>query len=103
MIRTARSLVAGGVAAALLLYPPKAEPVLPVVAMMGKEVLKNIIMGEVRSQLIGALSSMGCKGAALAGVVAGATSGRYPAGSIPQWLGGTRMPEEMQLPGRMQN
>jgi hypothetical protein len=104
MRRIARSIVSGSLAA-LLLQPPPAQPVVPLVAMLGKEMLKNIIMGEVKGQLFGALSGMGCKGAALAGVLASASSMRTPGGGMPRMPagmpmpGGAQMPEGVNMPG----
>jgi hypothetical protein len=61
------------VIAALLLAVVTAAPaVVPLIAGMGKQILQNMIFGEVKGQLIGSLAQMGCKGAALAGLVANA-------------------------------
>src|SRR5579862_39867 len=97
MHHPARPLIAMLLAAGLIVYPPAAEPVLPIAAMLGKEVLKNIIMGELKTELFGALSRMGCKGAAIAGAVATASTLRPSPGGLPRIPGGG-MAGQMPLP-----
>ncbi len=57
-------------AAAALAVATSALAVVPLIAGLGKQILQNMILGEVKGQLIGSLAQMGCKGAALAGMIA---------------------------------
>ncbi len=58
------------VSAALAAVATAAPAVVPLIAGLGKQILQNLILGEIKGQLIGSLAQMGCKGAALAGVIA---------------------------------
>src|SRR5258706_8150853 len=95
----ASSVVEGVLAVTLLVTPLAAEPVLPIAAMLGKDVLRNIILGELKSQLLGTLSGMGCRGAALSGVLTTASAVRPAPGGMPQMPPGAgRLPGGMPLP-----
>jgi hypothetical protein len=63
------ALIAAIVAAALATSLPS-HAVLPVVAALGKQFLKDMLIDGVKSQLIGSLAGMGCKGAATASLLA---------------------------------
>lgn len=88
MRATAKSTIAGAFAAALVLNPATAAPAPPNAATLGKDVLKNVILGDLRLQLSGALDEMGCKGTALAGVSGTASPERPAAGGMPAAAGG---------------
>lgn len=89
---TRRGLLPGMLAAAITLAAPGAQAVLPLVAGLGRQILQNMIFGQVKAQLIGTLTQSGCKGARLAGMIAQA--GHAPA--LPG-LGGGALPTG--LPG----
>ena len=87
---------------AISLLPMRSEAVLPV-AMMGTEILKNIILGEAKDQMFGSLSNMGCKGSRLAGILATVdTSKSFNAGMIPPGMS-MGMPSGLpsEMPGGM--
>ena len=80
-----------------------AHGALPLIAGLGKQLLKDMLFDGVKSQLMGSLSGMGCKGAALASLVSpgglkrAATQALAPtlpvAAGMPQVLGpGVGMP-----------
>jgi len=71
----ASALVAAAIAGAIAL---PAHGVLPVVAGLGKQLIKDMLIDGVKSQLLGSLADTGCKGAALASLLANG-SGRHPA------------------------
>ena len=79
----AKLAAAGTIAATLALNPTAAVPAPADAAMLGKDVLKGVILGDLRSQLSGALDEMGCRGTALAGVTGTASPGRTAAGGTP--------------------
>ncbi|MCC7463503.1 MAG: hypothetical protein IT480_13705 [Gammaproteobacteria bacterium] len=66
-----------------------AHGALPLVAGLGKQLIKNLLIDTVKSQLIGSLADSGCKGAALASVLSSSGSSRIglPAG-LPSMPGG---------------
>ncbi|HEY2978603.1 MAG TPA: hypothetical protein VGJ35_11595 [Burkholderiaceae bacterium] len=77
---------------------------LPLIAGLGKQLIQNLLIDGVKSQLIGSLSDMGCKGAALASVLSGGKAGL--AGMIggalmPSLPGGMSMPSAMPMPPGM--
>ena len=59
------------------------------IASLGKQILQNLIFGSVKSELIGSLAGMGCKGAAIAGLAAEAGGA---AGAARTLTGGVRPP-----------
>jgi hypothetical protein len=69
--------------------------VLPLIAGLGKQLVQNLLIDGVKSQLMGSLSDMGCKGAALASVLAGGK------GTVADMLGGALMPSGMAMPSAM--
>ena len=70
-------------AAAFAQVPPT------MIASLGKQILQNLIFGSVKSELIGSLAGMGCKGAAIAGLAAAADAGGA-AGATRALTGGVR-------------
>ena len=64
------------IVAAALATAPASHAVLPVVAALGKQFLKDMLIDGVKSQLIGSLAGMGCKGAATASLLASAGNPR---------------------------
>jgi hypothetical protein len=68
---TRRRLAVALLAAAL---PTAGAAVLPLLALVGKQVVQDMVMGAVKSHLIGSLAGMGCKGARLAGLIATASA-----------------------------
>lgn len=92
------------VSISIAVIPTTSDAVLPV--LLGKELLKNIVFGQVRDQMIGSLANMGCKGARLAGVIASASVGNSPgrgglsggmSGALPGMPGG--LPGGARPPG----
>ena len=73
-----------------------AHGVLPLIAGLGKQIVQNMLIDGVKSQLIGSLSGMGCKGAALASLVASSSArgmgGMLGGGMLPGLAGGRAMP-----------
>ncbi len=83
MRRTISSVFSGFLTASIASFPTSSGAVFPV-AMLGKEILQNVIFGQVKNQLIGSLANMGCKGARLAGVIASASAGKnFGGGGMP--------------------
>ena len=84
-----KTTAAGAFAAALALIPVAALPAPPEAATIGKDVLKNVILGDLRTQLSAALGEMGCRGTSLAGVSGKASPARPAAGGMPEAAGGS--------------
>ena len=78
---------------ACLAFPAAAFSQVPptMIASLGKQILQNLIFGSVKSELIGSLAGMGCKGAAIAGLAAAADAGGA-AGAARAMTGGVRPP-----------
>jgi hypothetical protein len=91
-VAVAAALVVAGVSTPAL-------GVLPVLAALGKQIVQNMLIDGVKSQLIGSLAQSGCKGAALASMLAG-SPGRSLGGMLGGGaLGGGTVPGGMpQLP-----
>jgi len=68
---------------------------LPLIAGLGKQLVQHLLIDGVKSQLMGSLSDMGCKGAALASVLAGGKGG------VAGMLGGALMPGGMAMPSAL--
>ena len=84
------------VALATVLCIGLATPVhaaLPIVAGLGKQLVQNLLLDGVKSQLLGSLSNMGCKGAAVASLL---TPGGARQALLSQAMPGMSMPG---LPG----
>jgi len=111
MRRTIYTAFCGFLTASIALFPLTSDAIFPV-AMFGKEILQNIIFGEVKNQMIGSLANMGCKGARLAGVIASADAAKssLAGGGMPGGVpgggmgglpgGGVNMPGGMNMPGQ---
>jgi hypothetical protein len=93
MPRSALALVA-------LLLPAQAFAQVPpsMAASLGKQILQNLVFGSLKSELIGGLAGMGCKGAAIAGLAAAADAGGA-AGAARSMTGGTRSPSPAAMGG----
>jgi hypothetical protein len=93
---------ATALAAAVLTGGAPVHAVLPLVAGLGKQIVQNMLIDGVKSQLMGSLSGMGCKGAALASVLAGgkgALMPGLPGAAMPPGLpSGMSMPPGMPMP-----
>jgi len=86
------------VALATVLCIGLATPVhaaLPIVAGLGKQLVQNLLLDGVKSQLLGSLSNMGCKGAAVASLL---TPGGARQALLSQAMPGMAMPG-MSMPG----
>ena len=68
------------VAFSLLAAPVAARAILPLLVAMGHKILKDMILNEVKGQLLGSLSGMGCKGARIAGLIATAEATTHASG-----------------------
>lgn len=90
MRRTIYSAFCGFLALSIALFPLTSGAIFPV-AMFGKEILQNIIFGEVKNQMIGSLANMGCKGARLASVISSASAGMNSGGGLPGGMPGGGM------------
>lgn len=66
-----RTMAATTVAVCVVIASAPALGVLPLVAGLGKQIIQNMLIDGVKSQLIGSLAQSGCKGAAIASLVAG--------------------------------
>jgi hypothetical protein len=84
---------------AIGLLPLPGGAVLPVLAMLGKQIIQNIVIGSVKGQLIGSLAGMGCKGAHIAGLIASADAARGMGRGMGGLPGGGGMPGGGALPG----
>lgn len=71
-MRFSRYAAGGMLALSCLALPAPGLAQIPAMtlASMGKEILQNVIFGSVKNELLGSLAGMGCKGAALAGLIA---------------------------------
>jgi hypothetical protein len=85
-----------GVAALSIALAAPVHAVLPLIAGLGKQLVKDLLFDGVKSQLMGSLSGMGCKGAAMASLLTPGATLRaslpsampsLPAG-MPQLMGG---------------
>lgn len=83
MRRTWTAPLSAGFALALALFPLTGHAVLPMVAALGQQIVRDIIIDGMKGQLIGSLSGMGCKGAHIAGLIASADAGRGTPGGMP--------------------
>lgn len=94
MRHTIKNIFRGILVVPIILFPMNSGAILPL--MFGKDILQNIIFGEVRDQMIGSLSSMGCKGTHLAGLIASANAAKtsLPGGGMPM-----NMPDGINMPG----
>jgi len=75
----------------LLLVPATGAALVPLLAALAKQIVQDMVMGEIEGQLIGALAGMGCKGARLAGLIATASAKHRP-GGLPGMGGLAGMP-----------
>jgi hypothetical protein len=85
MMRRSLYAVVAVLVLALLIRATPGSAVVTVIASLGKEILQNVVFGSVKNEFIGSLSGMGCKGAALAGLISTASSARggLPGAMIP--------------------
>jgi len=67
--RTSRQALAAALIAVAVTAP--AHGALPLIAGLGKQLIQDMLIDGVKSQLMGALSDSGCKGAAIASLMAG--------------------------------
>jgi hypothetical protein len=77
---------------------------LPLIAGLGKQLIQNLLIDGVKSQLMGSLSGMGCKGAALATVLSGdkaSLAGMIGGALMPSMPGGMAIPSAMAMPPGM--
>jgi hypothetical protein len=99
-----RTLVAGALAAALLLAPPAACALAPVVAAMIKEIVRQSLTSGLKDMLLGSVRGLGCKGIALSNALAaldargGGAGLRGMAGGMPDMLNMPGMPAPQGLP-----
>jgi hypothetical protein len=67
--RLSRRAIVLTAAVATLWATVPVQGALPLIAGLGKQLIQNLLIDGVKSQLMGSLSGMGCKGAALASVL----------------------------------
>lgn len=100
-----RAMRATALAAAVLMGGAPVHAVLPLIAGLGKQIVQHMLIDGVKSQLMGSLSGMGCKGAALASVLAGGKGALMPglpgAAMPPGMPSGMSMPAGMPMPGAL--
>jgi hypothetical protein len=85
---------------AALAWPAASMAVLPLLIALGHHIVRDMVMSQVKGQLIASLAGMGCKGARIASLVASASAvergtGRLPVpagipGGAARWPGGER-------------
>ena len=90
--RLSRRAVALATATVALWAAAPTHGALPLIAGLGKQLVQNLLIDGIKSQLIGSLSGMGCKGAALASVLSGGK------GAVAGMLGGALLPGGMAMP-----
>jgi hypothetical protein len=101
MKRVARQIRLSAASILLVVAAFGAGAVVPLLlAGLGKQIVEDMITNAIKGQLIASLSSMGCKGARLAGVLATidvhpGRSGRLPMGMPPGFGAGPPMPGGM--------
>ena len=111
-MRFSRYAAGGMLALSCLGRPAPALAQVPatMIASMGKQILQNVIFGSVKNELLGSLAGMGCKGSALAGLIATAQAKDPRALSSGMGMGGPgamdpammqKAMEMMQQQGRM--
>jgi len=64
------SLVRQALIVLLALAPAVALAVIPLIAGLGKQIVQNMLMDQVKDHMMASLAGAGCKGAAVAGLVA---------------------------------
>jgi hypothetical protein len=64
------SLVRQALIVLLALEPAVALAVIPLIAGLGKQIVQNMLMGQVKDHMMASLAGAGCKGAAVTGLVA---------------------------------
>ena len=71
--------------------PAASLAVVPLLVLLGHRVIKDMVLNQVKGQLIGSLAGMGCKGARLAGLIAeaGTTHGGPGGLKLPGGLAGS--------------
>jgi hypothetical protein len=81
MKRIGRTVLVVNTACALLLAsaPAQSPAVVPLAVGLGKEIMQNLIFGEVKGHLIDSMAGMGCKGSTLAGMLANVDISHGPA------------------------
>ncbi|HSB21185.1 MAG TPA: hypothetical protein VLD85_14355 [Anaeromyxobacteraceae bacterium] len=67
--------------------PTASLAIVPLLAILGKQLLQDMIFNEVKGQLIASLAGMGCKGARLAGLVAANVDKLRPGGGLTGMAG----------------
>jgi len=80
--RAGALLVLAGIA-----LPTASLAIVPLLAVLGKQIIQDMVIGEVKGHLIGALAGMGCKGARLAGLVAANADKLLPGGGLAGMAG----------------
>lgn len=99
MLRSRLWRVVVTVAAACIGLAPPAHAVLPLIAGIGKQIVQNMLLDGVKSQLMGSLSGMGCKGAAVASLVgAGGSRAGGLSSLMPGLPGGRSLPPGIAPP-----
>ena len=90
--RLSRRVVTLVTAAVALWAAAPVHGALPLIAGLGKQLVQNLLIDGIKSQLIGSLSDMGCKGAALASLLSGGK------GAVAGMLGGALLPGSAAMP-----
>ena len=96
----------GTVAITLALASAPSQAIAPIIALLAKQMLSDMVTSTAKSMLLGSLDGMGCKGQALANAITsvgniGAGRG-MPAGmALPTMPGMPKMPGMSALPGGM--
>jgi hypothetical protein len=90
MARTNHAVACAFLATALLAMPATVPAFAPLVAGLAKQILQNMIFGEIKGHVIGSLAQMGCKGARLASLLSEVDSKGLLRHGLPG--GGTILP-----------
>ncbi len=68
---------------AALAWPAVSAAVVPLLIALGHQIIKDMVMNEVKGQLIASLAGMGCKGARIASLVASTSAVGHGPGHLP--------------------
>jgi hypothetical protein len=88
------------VAVALVLATPPSQAIAPIIALLGKQILKEMFITTAKGMLLDSLSGMGCKGQALANAIT-SVGNLTSARGLPGGMGGMSMPPGMGMPAGM--
>ncbi len=89
-------MLAAVVAAALVAVPVASHALPPLIALLGKQLLQDMVTSTVKGMLLDSLSGMGCKGVALANALATLDGLKGGGAGMPRGLAGMQGLQGMQ-------